>query len=113
MKDRIHLDIEEACILLIVLREPTHGYQVVKILEERGLLSKSPTQVYRKLRDMEKEGLLECSWEVSEGKRPRKVYRLSDQGRRFLEHCGRHTLAFLENARQFMRENLDLREKEV
>ncbi len=106
MLDRARLEIEEACILLVLLQEPTHGYRVVKILEERGLLSKSPTQVYRKLREMEKEGLLVCSWEVSEGNRPRKVYRLSERGMSFLKQCCAQTLDFLDRAREFIRENL-------
>ena len=106
MLDRDRLELEEICILLVLLREPTHGYQVVKTLEAHGLLSRSATQVYRKLRDMEKEGLLECSWEVEEGRRPRKVYRLSARGKDFLGSCCRETLDYLERARAFIENNL-------
>ncbi len=106
MLDRDRLELEEICILLVLLREPTHGYQVVKTLEEQGLLSRSATQVYRKLRDMEKEGLLECSWEVEEGRRPRKVYRLSARGKDFVQSCCRETLDYLERARAFIESNL-------
>ena len=106
MLDRDRLEVEEICILLVLLREPTHGYQVVKILEEQGLLTRSATQVYRKLRDMEKEGLLECAWEVEEGRRPRKVYRLSERGREYLQHCCASTLQYLERAKEFIENQL-------
>src|ERR1700693_793286 len=62
--------------------KPRHGYEVMKELEERmhGCYSPSPGTVYPTLQWLEDEGLVVAK-EV-EGK---KVYELTDAGRRFLD----------------------------
>lgn len=70
-------------VILKVLREkPMHGYEVMKVLEERtnGCYKPSPGTVYPTLQWLEDEGLVRAS-EV-EGK---KVYEITDTGRAFLD----------------------------
>ena len=64
---------------LALLRDPMHGYQLVKVLAEAGLDTEEGT-LYPLLRRLEGQGLLRSEWDT-EGARPRKVYTLSEEGR--------------------------------
>ena len=69
-------------ILKLLKDKPSHGYEVMKELEDqlRGCYSPSAGTVYPTLQWLEDEGLV-TSREV-EGK---KIYEVTDAGRRFLE----------------------------
>ena len=64
--------------VLALLRRRTYGYDLLRILGERGLPTEEGT-LYPVLRRLEQEGLLESSWDTS-GSRPRKYYRSTDEG---------------------------------
>jgi len=71
-------------ILKLLQDKPRHGYEVMKVLEDRlhGAYSPSPGTVYPTLQWLEDEGLVKAR-EV-DGK---KVYEITEQGRAFLlEH---------------------------
>lgn len=63
---------------LALLREPMHGYQLVKVLSGAGLETEEGT-LYPLLRRLEGQGLLRSEWDTA-GARPRKIYTLSDEG---------------------------------
>ncbi|GAA2131821.1 PadR family transcriptional regulator [Kitasatospora kazusensis] len=65
-------------LLKLLDEAPRHGYEVIRLLEERfeGLYAPSAGTVYPRLAKLEQEGLVAHS---SEG--GRKVYRLTDAGR--------------------------------
>lgn len=70
-------------VILDLLREqPRHGYDIIRALEERssGLYSPSPGSVYPTLQLLEDQGYV--SSDQREGK---KVYTITDEGRRFLD----------------------------
>lgn len=69
-------------ILKLLCEKPMHGYEVMKALEEQtqGCYKPSPGAVYPTLQWLEDEGLVR-GVEV-EGK---KVYEITDAGRRFLD----------------------------
>ena len=70
-------------VILKLLREkPRHGYEIMKELEEQshGCYSPSPGTVYPTLQWLEDEGLVRSR--EAEGK---KVYEISDAGRKFLD----------------------------
>lgn len=80
-------------LILDVLRErPMHGYDVLRTLEDRfgGFYAPSPGAVYPALQMLEDMGYVTST--VHEGKR---VYVVTDEGRRFLEQ-GREVLEGLE-----------------
>jgi DNA-binding PadR family transcriptional regulator len=68
-------------ILELVAEKPRHGYEVIRALEERfgGLYAPSPGAVYPTLQMLEDMGWVT----VSEGD-GKKVYQITDEGRRFL-----------------------------
>jgi DNA-binding PadR family transcriptional regulator len=70
-------------VILKLLRDKAmHGYEVMKALEEQshGCYKPSPGTVYPTLQWLEDEGLVRS--EEREGK---KVYAITDEGRKFLE----------------------------
>ncbi len=65
-------------LLKLLDESPRHGYEVIRLLEERfqGLYAPSAGTVYPRLAKLEKEGLVTHSTEGG-----RKVYALTDEGR--------------------------------
>lgn len=65
-------------LLKLLDEAPRHGYEVIRLLEERfqGLYAPSAGTVYPRLAKLEKEGLVSHSTEGG-----RKVYALTDEGR--------------------------------
>ncbi|MEV8094885.1 PadR family transcriptional regulator [Kitasatospora sp. NPDC085879] len=65
-------------LLKLLDESPRHGYEVIRLLEERfqGLYAPSAGTVYPRLAKLEQEGLVTHSTEGG-----RKVYRLTDAGR--------------------------------
>ncbi|MBV6700079.1 PadR family transcriptional regulator [Kitasatospora aureofaciens] len=73
-------------LLKLLDEAPRHGYEVIRLLEERfqGLYAPSAGTVYPRLAKLEQEGLVAHSTEGG-----RKVYRLTDAGR--TELANRHS----------------------
>ncbi|MCP2340060.1 PadR family transcriptional regulator [Actinomadura rupiterrae] len=69
-------------LLKLLEESPRHGYEVIRLLQDRflGVYSPSPGTIYPRLARLESEGLV--SHEVVKGK---KVYSLTDKGRAELE----------------------------
>lgn len=69
-------------LLKLLAESPRHGYEVIRLLQDRflGVYSPSPGTIYPRLARLEEEGLI--THEVVKGK---KVYRLTDAGRAELE----------------------------
>lgn len=69
-------------LLKLLEESPRHGYEVIRLLQDRflGVYSPSPGTIYPRLARLESEGLV--SHEVIQGK---KVYTLTDKGRAELE----------------------------
>lgn len=77
----------QPCLLLMLHRGDAHGYSLLNGLDEFGLNPEAhdPSVIYRALRDMEAAGWI-TSYEGEESLGPqRRVYRLTDEGRRHLE----------------------------
>lgn len=69
-------------LLKLLEESPRHGYEVIRLLQDRflGVYSPSPGTIYPRLARLEEEGLV--THEVVKGK---KVYSLTDKGRAELE----------------------------
>jgi DNA-binding PadR family transcriptional regulator len=69
-------------LLKLLEESPRHGYEVIRLLQDRflGVYSPSPGTIYPRLARLEEEGLV--THEVVKGK---KVYKLTDAGRAELE----------------------------
>jgi DNA-binding PadR family transcriptional regulator len=65
--------------VLSQLSEAQYGYSLKQRLSEKGLDINEGT-LYPLLRRLEAQGLLESSWEVIDDARPRRYYKISEQG---------------------------------
>src|SRR4030042_1692422 len=68
-------------ILDLIKDKPRHGYEIIRLLEERshGFYTPSPGAVYPTLQFLEETGYVEAA--QHDGKR---IYSITDEGRRFL-----------------------------
>jgi PadR family transcriptional regulator PadR len=74
----------ELCILQVLSRGASYGYEIVTTLESLGPLAAGENTVYPLLRRLKAEGLLETFMQDSSAGPPRQYYRLSPEGRRRL-----------------------------
>ena len=73
--------------LLADLDRPMHGYEIIQELETRsqGFFRFQEGLIYPRLHELERQGLLRAEWQGEEGARRRKLYTITDAGRRRLE----------------------------
>ena len=71
-------------IVLILLKKPTHGYDLLTRLEQQKVDMDTDT-LYPLLRRLETQAMLSSEWETSQA-RPRKIYRLTEKGEKNLKN---------------------------
>jgi DNA-binding PadR family transcriptional regulator len=73
--------------LLVDEDEALHGYEIIRRLEARsqGYFQFKEGLIYTSLHRMEQDGLLASQWLGEPGTRRRKMYTVTDKGRRQLE----------------------------
>lgn len=74
----------ELCILQLLKREASYGYEIVTRLESLGPLATGENTVYPLLRRLKTEGQLDTFMQESPAGPPRQYYRLTAVGRRRL-----------------------------
>jgi PadR family transcriptional regulator, regulatory protein PadR len=74
----------EGCVLEIISRQPTYGYDITQQLRERGFSDVVEGTVYTILVRLEKNELVSIEKKPSEVGPPRKFYSLTDAGRQEL-----------------------------
>lgn len=77
----LRLELRRGILVLAVLNQMStsrYGYSLIQQLAEQGLEIEEGT-LYPLLRRLEKQGLLISEWDVTES-RPRKYYRISEEG---------------------------------
>ena len=72
----------EPTILKILTKNPSHGYEIIKILRKFGCYF-GPSTVYPLLNSMEEKGLIRSEWRFEKG-RPRKNYSITLKGIEYL-----------------------------
>jgi len=75
-------------LVLVVLRDGArHGYDIAREVERRSdnVISFNHGTLYPVLYALEKSNLIASQWEHPEGERRRRVYALTDEGRREVE----------------------------
>lgn len=82
---RIHRFLEPCLILLLHCKE-VHGYELLEGLRQFGF-DENPADsstVYRILRDLEGQGLVTSRWDTDSAGPARRLYRITEEGKRFL-----------------------------
>lgn len=69
-------------VMLILSEAPSAGHAIATAVSERSknLLDFGEGSVYPLLHDLESKGLVESEWQLSQAKRPTRVYRLTGAG---------------------------------
>lgn len=70
-------------LLLQLAKNPSHGYELLEVLNEKDLPTPDPSTLYRALNQFEEEGLVSSSWDTQGAGPARRVYQLTNQG---IEH---------------------------
>ena len=70
----------QPCLLLFVLEDPSHGYDLIERLNAIGMENIEAGHVYRVLRGLERDGLVQSTW-ITPGTGPaRRRYELTSRG---------------------------------
>ena len=95
--DEISLTNAEFSILSLLAEQPSHGYQIEQVIEQRGMRQWTQvgfSSIYYLLTKLEKKGLVEVAAEVQDGKGPaRKVFGLTSAGEEALQQAVRTALS--------------------
>lgn len=84
----------EFCVLALIARGESYGYEIVKVLDEEGLTTPEGT-VYPLLARLQKEALVTSSWrQMGEGN-PRKYYQITWKGEAALALFREHWKEFV------------------
>jgi len=77
----------ETLILWIIHKQPLHGYEVRKKIEQltTGNYIPKPGAIYTILRRMEKKGLLISQWKKGEGRKGKRIYHITKNGENLLK----------------------------
>lgn len=75
------------CILLLLKKQPAHGYELVEKLTELPFISSvpDPAVIYRHLRRLKDEEIVEARLEEGKGGPARKIYSLTPEGESYLK----------------------------
>jgi len=86
-------------VLLVLNKEPTHGYQIKKLIEERtwGVWTPTDSTMYTILKDLRDKDLIKQS-DTQDSDDSKKVYELTERGKR--------TLKLMLEKEQEMRESM-------
>ena len=76
----------EALILGVLQSGELHGYEIAKRIKEHGgeALAVGEGRLYPALHRLEADGKVLAKWQPQEGKPPRRVYEITDAGRKEL-----------------------------
>lgn len=96
MQQELRRGILVLCVLK-ELEEPMYGYSLIGTMEEKGIKLEANT-LYPLMRRLEAQGLLVSEWDTA-GTKPRKYYRITDEGRAVsarMEKAWRDTVASMD-----------------
>jgi DNA-binding PadR family transcriptional regulator len=80
--EKLLLELRRGVLMLAVLsqlQEEQYGYSLKQSLDELGMEINEGT-LYPLLRRLESQGLLESDWQVVDDTRPRRYYKMSQEG---------------------------------
>ena len=87
IQKEVQVKLTKGLIDMIVLQflndQPMHGYQIITKIRKSFGVYFGPSTVYPLLSSLEKKGYVSSNWNM-ENERPRKVYKLTNEGQNLL-----------------------------
>jgi PadR family transcriptional regulator PadR len=78
----------EPCLLLLLHKGDSHGYELAEAIKSFGFDERNPVDpslVYRTLRWLEENGMVVSTWDTASSSGPaRRIYSLNEAGNRYL-----------------------------
>ena len=83
-------------VLMLLRNSPKHGYMLMQDIERHtgGHWRPSHSAIYKLLNRLEADGYI-TSWEEKDGERARRVYKISETGKKLLEESERDFESFI------------------
>ena len=78
--DELASDIIRSSVLIMLYEKPMHGYAIMSSIKSRLGKSVSPSLIYTFLHQLEERGLVSSTLKPV-GRKPKKVYELTDEGK--------------------------------
>jgi len=72
-------------ILQFLNSNPMHGYQIISSIRKNFGVYFGPSTIYPLLNSLEEKGYIKSQWDLS-NERPRKVYKLTNEGQTLLSY---------------------------
>jgi PadR family transcriptional regulator, regulatory protein PadR len=88
----------DLCVLAVLHRQPTHGYEVARMLEAAGVGEVKGGTLYPLLARLEQQELLTATWQEGSGGPRRKCYAVTASGASYLREHGAAWLGLAERA---------------
>ncbi|HID73191.1 TPA: PadR family transcriptional regulator [Candidatus Micrarchaeota archaeon] len=102
MEKRIVRHMFRTFVLWLISKEETHGYELIKKIQEDGGFPATANRLYPVLAELREKGLVTQKTEMH-GKRAKKIYSITANGKVALEDARKH-VAMCPLRRQFLQE---------
>lgn len=79
-RDELASDMIRSSVIMLLYEGPLHGYGIMSVVKKRLGKKISPSLIYPFLRQLEEKGLASSSLEPV-GRKPKKVYNLTEEGK--------------------------------
>jgi PadR family transcriptional regulator, regulatory protein PadR len=86
----------DTIILELLSKKDMHGYQIITNIRKNYGITFGPSTIYPLLGQLEKKGQLKSAWDMTT-ERPRKVYKLTENGKSILTYSENALLTFCRN----------------
>ena len=96
-------------ILMVLEKEPSHGYKILKEIEKRtvGVWHPQSSNIYPLLDSISKKGLIKCV-EVDESGRSKKIYDITSKGKETLKMLLQKHSMMIDSIRSIVLSTLDI-----
>ncbi len=95
----------QPCLLLLLSLGSSYGYELLEEIRREWFQNEAldPGLVYRSLRKMEAEGLVGSEWVIGESGPARRMYVITEEGRRVLGAWVTHIQSQLQRFEKFLK----------
>lgn len=98
----------EGCVLSVIARGETYGYEILSLLENAGFTDLGEGTLYPVLTRLDKNGFISCRRVKSPMGPIRKYYSVTDEGKKRLEGFKENYEKVTDSANKVLYENFDV-----